>query len=168
VFDGSLRSLLPLLDTRQRRLEVDDRRSVDRFQTADMYEYPINIEHAYPVEANRIGPARCPGAEDAGLWSAQVSARMDPQDGPVGLMQPAQDDDLVADRYAVQGRFKIVIQDQVGVRCAFVALPRRIGRRDEWTLDASNRAHCEVGGGGVSHGGHLITAPSRNSERIRQ
>ena len=60
-----------------------------------------------------------------------IAARMDPQHGPVGLVQPAQHDDLLADRDAVQARLNLGIQDQVRVRCAFIPLPRRISCRDE-------------------------------------
>ena len=92
---------------------------------------------------------------------------MDPQDSAVGLMEPGQDDDLLADRNPVQAILDFGIQDQERIRCAFIPLPRRIGRRDERTLDAPNRADCEVGGGRVSHVGHSITAPSRKSECVR-
>ena len=152
---------------REHRLEVDDRRPVDRFQAPHMYAHPINAEDAYPMQANRVRSARCPGAEDPGLGSAQVAARMHPQHGPVSLVQPAQHDDLLADRNAIQARLNLGVQHQVRVRCAFIPLPRGVGYRNERTLDASNRAHREIGGGGVSHGKDSITMPSRNSKRVR-
>src|SRR5687767_5439931 len=114
---------------------------------------PINSEHAYSMQANRIGPARCPGAEDTRLWSAQISTRMHSQYLAVGLVQPAQDDDLVASRNSVQACLNVGVQYQVRVGCAFIALPWRVGGRGEGTFHASYRAEREVGRGRVGHGG---------------
>ena len=145
------KSRLSLLDTAEDGLEVDDRRSVDCLETADMYTYPINSEHAYSMQANRIGAARCPGAEDTRLRPSQVSARMHPQDTAVRLVQPGQHHDLVPDRNAAQACLNIRIQDHVRVGRPFISLPRRIGCRREGTLHASNRADRELGRGRVGH-----------------
>ena len=96
------------------------------------------------MQANRIGPARASSAEDTLLGSAQVSARMHLQDAAIGLVQPRQHDDLVADGNAVQAGLNLRIQDQVGVRRTFITLPRRVRRRGERTLHASYRVDCEV------------------------
>ena len=55
------------------------------------------------MQANRIRPAGCPGAEDARLRPTQVSAWMHPQDTAVRLVQPGQHHDLVPDRNAERG-----------------------------------------------------------------
>src|SRR5688500_6632458 len=79
---------LPLVDTADYRLEIDDWRFVDRLEAADMEAIPVDVEDPYSMQANRIGTARRPGAEDASFRSALVSTRMHPQDAAVGLMQP--------------------------------------------------------------------------------
>jgi hypothetical protein len=54
------------------------------------------------MQADRIGPTRGSGVEDALLRSVQVSARMHLQDAAISLMQPRQHDDLVADGNAAR------------------------------------------------------------------
>jgi hypothetical protein len=53
---------------------------------------------------------------------------MDGQDSAVGLVQPGQHDDLLANGKAVQARTDLRIQDQVRGRRAFITLARRVGR----------------------------------------
>ena len=71
---------LPLIDIAQDRLEVDDRRSIDRLQAADLYAYPVEAQDSNAVQADRVGSARGPSAEDTLLRSGQVPSRMDGQD----------------------------------------------------------------------------------------
>jgi len=148
---------LPLLDGAEDGFEVDDRRAVDRLEAADMQAWPIDAEDAYPMQADRVGSARGSGAEDALLWPLQVSSRMYGQAAAVGLVQPAQHDELVPDGDAVQAGLEIGIQHQVRVGRAFISLPRRICCRDERTLDATYRADGEIVRGVVGHAGHSIT-----------
>src|SRR6476659_9863904 len=118
---------LPLIDIAQDRLKVDDRRSVDRLQTADLYAYPVEAQDSNAVQADRVGSARGPSAEDTLLRSGQVPSRMDGQDSAVGLVQPGQHDDLVANGYAIQARVHLRSQDQVRGRRAFITLARCVG-----------------------------------------
>jgi len=53
---------------------------------------------------------------------------MDGQDSAIGLVQPGQHDDLVADSDAIQARADLRIQDQIRIRCVFITLARRVGR----------------------------------------
>jgi hypothetical protein len=53
---------------------------------------------------------------------------MDGQDSAVGLVQPGQQDHLVANSDAIQARVDLRIQDQVRGRRAFITLARRGGR----------------------------------------
>ena len=78
---------LPLVDTAEYRLNVDDWRSIDRLEAADVEAVPGNLENPYSMETNRIGPARCPGTEHTRLGSTRVSTRMHPQDVAIGLNQ---------------------------------------------------------------------------------
>jgi hypothetical protein len=82
---------------------------------------------------------------------------MNRQDAAVSLMQPAQHNDLVANCHAVQTGLNVGIQDQVRVRCAFVALSRSICGRGERASHAPYRADREVDSGVVDHGMHSIT-----------
>src|SRR5688572_16742227 len=144
---------LPLVDGAEYRFDVDNGRSIDRFEAADVEAVPVNVEDPYPMQANRIRTARCPGTEDTSFRPAQVSTGMHPQDAAVGLVQPSQQDDLVASSNAVEANLDLRIQDQACVRRALITLPRRVGRRSERTLHTSYRADCEVDLGGVGHGG---------------
>jgi len=118
---------LPLIDIAQDRLEVDDRRSVDRLQAADLYAYPVEAQDSNAVQADRVGSARGPSAEDTLLSSGEVPSRMYGQDSAVGFVQPGQHDDLVANGNAIQARVDLRIQDQVRGRRALITLARCVG-----------------------------------------
>ena len=87
---------LPLIDCAKDRLYVGDRRPVDRLKTAHLQTQSVHAEHAYAVQANRVGPARRSRTEDTLLGSALVISRMHGQRAAIGLVQPGEDDDLVS------------------------------------------------------------------------
>src|SRR5829696_8900777 len=93
---------------------------------------------------------------------------MHPQYAAVGLVQPSQQDDIVASSNAVEANLDLGIQDQVGVRRALITLPRRVGRRSERTLHVSYRADCEVDLGGVGHGGTQSQLRCRENQKSWQ
>ena len=103
------------------------------------------------MQADRIRPVRGSGVEHTLFGSTQIIAWMNRQNAPISLMQPAEDDDLIADRNAVQASLDVRFQDQVSLRGAFITLPRRVGYRGKWALDMSYRVDGEVGHGSVGH-----------------
>jgi hypothetical protein len=72
---------------------------------------------------------------------------MHSQDAAVGLMQPAQHNDLVAHSDAIQTCLNLRIQDQIGIWCTFVTLARCVGRRSQPASDTADGAQREVVGG---------------------
>ena len=58
---------------------------------------PVDPEHRHAMESDRVRAVGRPRREDAGQGPGLVVARVDLQDAAVGLVQPRQDDQLVAD-----------------------------------------------------------------------
>src|SRR6476660_9306563 len=77
----------------EHRLEIDDRRSVDRLQRSDADPLLLDREHAHPVEPDRVRTVRRASGEDAGERPRGIAPGMDLEDGPVRLVEPGQDQD---------------------------------------------------------------------------
>ena len=73
------------------RLEVDDRRAVDRLERTDADPPRLDGEDAHPVEPHRVGTVRRAGGEDARERASGISPRVDLEDRPVRLVEPGED-----------------------------------------------------------------------------
>ena len=97
-----------------------------------------------------IGLGRC-GERVANTpvsWSRAVAARVHGQDVAAGAVQPGQDQNRLARRHAVQRREERFVQDDRGLGCALVALPRSragVGQRGPDHADR-NQLHFHPGG----------------------
>src|SRR5919106_6779403 len=123
----------PLADiAAEHRLQVDDRRAVQRFEVAHPDSAALDGSDLHPVQPDRIGSVLRAGAEYALLRPRGIAARVYPQDVAACTIEPGEDDDLIPYLDAVEGLEHRRLEDEPRARRALVALlggGRRIGQR---------------------------------------
>jgi hypothetical protein len=107
------------------RLQIDDRRAVDRLERPDADPPRLHREHPTRCSPTGLGRFRRPGGEDAGERSARISARVDLEDRPVCLVEPGQHQELVPRRERRGGVHHLRSKLDPCIRRALVALHRR-------------------------------------------
>ena len=128
----------------EHRLEVEDRRPVQRFETAYLNAAAFDGGDLDPVETDGIGAVRRAGAEDALLRPRGVAPRMHAQNVAARAIEPGDQDDLYAGSKAAETLEHFRLEDQPGRRRAFVGLPGsrcEIGQR---RLDPADGFHLEA------------------------
>src|SRR4030095_15888361 len=77
-------------------LEVDHRRPVDGLERTHADPRLLHGADAHPVQAHGVRTVRRAGGEDPGPRVVRIISRMDLEHGPIGLMQPGEDEKIVA------------------------------------------------------------------------
>src|SRR5688572_14563215 len=77
------------------RLEVDDRRPIQRLETAHPHSPAVDGGDLHPVQADGIGTVRRTGTEDSLLRPGRVPPRVHAQDVATSAIQPGKEDDLI-------------------------------------------------------------------------
>ncbi len=80
----------------QHRLDIDDRRSVDRFDRSNTQAIAVDRVDDDGMETERVRPVRGPRRENAGERIPFVGSRVDLKNIAPCTMKPGDDDDLVA------------------------------------------------------------------------
>src|SRR5262249_21638549 len=106
----------------QHRLDVDDGRTVDGLEGADLDPAAAQLEDAYAVEADRVGPIGRARREDAGQRPRGIPAGMDLQHIPSALVQPGQNEDLLPGSEPIERIDNALVELQPGVGCSLAAL----------------------------------------------
>lgn len=83
-------------------------------------------EYTNSVQADRVRAIRRACREYALLWLAQVVTWVNAKHAPVGEVQPGEQHQLVAGLDALECREHLGFEDDEGIGCALVSLPRRI------------------------------------------
>ena len=99
---GDCAGLSRIVTLRHHRLDIHDRRSVDRFYWADFQFAVADFANGYAMQAQRIGPVGRAGGEHAGQRAIFVAAWMDLQNIAMGFVEPRDEDDFVAGSDAKQ------------------------------------------------------------------
>src|SRR5205807_2312835 len=123
----------------EHRLHVDDRRPVERLQVADAHSRALNGENPHPVQSDRVGAVRRTGGEHTLQWVSRLAPRMDGQHVAPGAIEPRQHNHLVTDLQVAQSLAEPGVENQPGLRRAFVALPGRGRPIDERSFDPADR-----------------------------
>src|ERR1700680_3699909 len=76
----------PLPEVREHRLDVEDRRPVERLQVPDPEPSTLHRDDPHPVNADRIGSARLSGAEDPLSRPSRVASRVHAEDIAAGRL----------------------------------------------------------------------------------
>src|SRR3712207_3699523 len=99
---ASLHCSSSLADIREHRLDINDRRAVDRLDWRNANALPGDLQHRHSVQPDRVWAIRRARGEYAGQWCAWVAAWVHLQHIAAGAVQPGQDNQLVASRDAGQ------------------------------------------------------------------
>jgi hypothetical protein len=94
----------------QHRLEVEDRRAVDRLESADSQACVLDRLDPDPMQTDRVRAGGGTGGKDARARAGRIAARVDPEGVAVRAVQPGQDDQVVAGAEAVECAGSITIQ----------------------------------------------------------
>jgi hypothetical protein len=98
----------------QDRLDVDDRRAVERLEMIDVHAQIVDTNHSQSMQANGVGPMRRAGAEHA-LWRARdVAARMDNEDIATRTVEPGKDDQLIACPHVSNPVAHVLVENEPG------------------------------------------------------
>ena len=93
-----------------------------------------------------VRTVRRAGGEHAGERERRVAVRMHLEHAAIRLVQPGEEDELVADREMPGGEQDIRRELDPGIRRALVALHRSAAPVDQDRADPADRAQQEVGG----------------------
>jgi hypothetical protein len=113
----SIASSGPVVRLIEHRLDVDDRRAVDRFERPDVQTRTVDACHRHAMQADRIGTIRRSRCEHAGDRIPRVVARAHFEHLAPPLVQPGEHQDVVARLDAVEPTEKL-----------WKHLDRRVGR----------------------------------------
>src|SRR5262249_19747151 len=120
-------------------LDVDDRRSVDGFDRADPEPRAGDLVDSHAMKPQWVRPILRSGGEDTGQWILRVIPRVHLEHVSLRLMQPGDDDDVVAaDAYECRGKIRFDVKPRVG--CALGALPRCVVNRMQRRTNIPNRS----------------------------
>src|SRR2546425_2012059 len=86
----------------EHRLDVDDRRPVERLEIADADSRALNGEYPHAVQSDGVGPVRGARIEPPLLGVGRIAPGMDDQHVAPGTIQPCQHDDFIADSQIAQ------------------------------------------------------------------
>src|SRR6266550_6778472 len=120
-------------------LHVDDRRPVERLQVPYTHPRALNRENPHPVQSDRVGAVRRTGVEHTLQWVGRIAPGMDDQHVGPGAIEPRQHNQLVTDLQVAQPLAEPGVENQPGLRRAFVALPGRGRPIDERRFDPADR-----------------------------
>src|SRR6185436_3311869 len=123
----------------EHRLEVDDRRPVQRFETAYLHSTTVDGGDLRPVQADGVRAVRRARAENALPRPGGVPPRVDAQNVATSAIEPGEDEDLVARPEALESFEHLRLEDQPGLGCAFVGLPGGRFEIGQGGLDPADR-----------------------------
>jgi len=125
--------------TGERRLEVHHRSTVNHFHGADPQAMCGDLAHRHSMQANRVRPVRRSRRKHTRQRTARVRTRMNLQYVAFGLMQPGQDNQLVANPNPVKALRREWTHFQPRVRRALRALFGRLATFLNRGSDHANR-----------------------------
>ena len=120
-------------------LHVDDRRPVERLQVPYTHPRALNRENPHPVQSDRVGAVRRTGVEHTLQWVGRIAPGMDDQHVGPGAIESRQHNHLVTDLQVAQPVAEPGVENQPGLRRAFVPLPGRGRAIDERRFDPTDR-----------------------------
>lgn len=81
----------------EQRLEVEDRRSIDRFHAVDRQPSRLlDAEHGHPVQSDWVRAIGGPCGKDTGHRIGKIVSRVHAQRGALTEVQPCEHEDVVA------------------------------------------------------------------------
>src|SRR3954447_12903538 len=117
--------------TPEHRLDVDDRRPIQRLEVVHADPRALNRDDLHLVEADRVRAVGGASAEHAGQRVPAVVARMDTEYVSTGAVEPREHDDLVAGANVAQPIHHPFVEDQPRGRRSLAALLGRAARVGE-------------------------------------
>lgn len=120
--------------------DVDDRRAVDGLNRTDPQAIPYDLLHGHTMKAHWIRTVWRARGENPGQPTAWIRAGMNLHYVAPGLVQPGEDNDVVAGSEAVEGGGSKPMDFQPGIGCALRALPGRFAPLLEWRPENTNWA----------------------------
>jgi hypothetical protein len=107
--------LSPLGSGVEHGFDVQDGSRVERLEVPHEHPGPVDGEDRDAVQADRVGPVGCAGAEHACLGPGRVSARVHGQDVATGAVEPGQDEYVGAGPKVAETFGDTRVEHEVGV-----------------------------------------------------
>src|SRR6266576_2189538 len=118
--------------------------AVERLQVPYTHPRALNRENPHPVQSDRVGAVRRTGVEHTLQWVGRIAPGTDDQHVGPGAIEPRKHNHLVTDLQVAQPVAEPGVENQPGLRRAFVPLPGRGRAIDERRFDPTDRLQLVV------------------------